>query len=127
MLQTTPKSQWLTTTKVCFSLLLHVLCGLAACLYSGNQTARSTLSVPGVAGTEEGRARLARALRASTQEPVPSNPVPIAKRVPRGIRKVGSVFVPQGRTQALRNENRICHNYEVLGTLPGMQKSPSQW
>lgn len=79
MLQTAPKSQWLTTTKVCFSLLLHVLCGLAACLYSGNQTARPTLPAPGAAGAEGGGQGLARALRASTQQPVPSNPVPLAR------------------------------------------------
>lgn len=80
MLQTTPKSQWFATTKVCFSLLLHVLCGLAACLYSENQTARSTLVGPGMAGPEERKAGPAIALRASGQETVTSDPVPLANK-----------------------------------------------
>lgn len=61
-------------------LLLHVLCGLAACLYSENQTARSTLIRPSMAGPEERKAGSAMALRASGQETVTSDPVPLANK-----------------------------------------------
>lgn len=81
MLQTTHKSQWLTKTKVCFSLLLHVLCGLASHLYSGNQTAGSTLTGPGRAGTEARQTDLAMAIGASMQKSVTSNAIPLAKPV----------------------------------------------
>lgn len=121
-----PKSQWFTTTKICFSLLLHVLCGLAACLYSESQTARSTLIGPGMAGPEERKASPAMALRPSGQGTVTSDPVPLANK-PSVIIRMGSVFISQRRTQALRNKNRICHNYEVCRTLPDKQKSLNKY
>lgn len=125
MLQAAPKSQWLTTTKVCVSPLLHALCGLAACLYSGKQTANPPLSGPGKGWPvgRKGRTRTRHGSQSFYAEIYHSQSLPIGQTSHTCRHQGGECDCPNGEgQQVLGNKNRAWRNHEELRTLPGRQK-----